>query len=130
MDDLIKDGKNNKWVVCKFCESKVLKPRTASYEEREVKAAVYFLRSCARVTCNLNWQTRVVLDLTKSNYVELWSERALDKCLLIYDQFGACDLTRQHGIGFISGRKMGDTHVKKMGMENLERRTNMYVVRT
>lgn len=42
MDDLIKDGKNNKWVVCKFCESKVLKPRTASYEEREVKAAVYF----------------------------------------------------------------------------------------
>lgn len=43
MDDLIKDGKNNKWVVCKFCESKVLKPRTASYEEREVKAALIIL---------------------------------------------------------------------------------------
>lgn len=37
MDDLIKDGKNNKWVVCKFCESKVLRPSAASYEEREVK---------------------------------------------------------------------------------------------
>ena len=39
MDDLIKDGKNNKWVVCKFCESKVLRPSAASYEEREVNSS-------------------------------------------------------------------------------------------
>ena len=37
MDDLIENGKNNKWVVCKFCESKVLRPSTARYEEREVR---------------------------------------------------------------------------------------------
>ena len=36
MDDLIEDGKNSKWVVCKFCQSKVLRPSTARYEEREV----------------------------------------------------------------------------------------------
>ena len=36
MEDLIENGKNNKWVVCKFCESKVLRPSTACYEEREV----------------------------------------------------------------------------------------------
>lgn len=37
MDDFIKDGKNNKWVVCKFCELKVLRLSVVSYEEREVK---------------------------------------------------------------------------------------------
>ena len=36
MDNLIEDGKNSKWVVCKFCQSKVLRPSTARYEEREV----------------------------------------------------------------------------------------------
>jgi len=48
MDDLITDGKNNKWVVCKFCESKVLRPSAASYEEREVTyiAQFHLTRSC------------------------------------------------------------------------------------
>ena len=32
----MEDGKNGKWIVCKFCQSKVLRPSTASYEEREV----------------------------------------------------------------------------------------------
>ncbi|CAH3027971.1 unnamed protein product [Porites evermanni] len=36
MDDLIEDGKNSRWIVCKFCQSKVLRPSTARYEEREL----------------------------------------------------------------------------------------------
>lgn len=37
MDDLVDVvGKNSKWIVCKFCQSKVLRPSTATYEEREL----------------------------------------------------------------------------------------------
>lgn len=36
MDDIIENGKNKKWVVCKLCGSKVLRPCSASHEEREL----------------------------------------------------------------------------------------------
>ena len=36
-DELIsEDGKNMKWVVCQFCGSKVLRPNSGRYLEREV----------------------------------------------------------------------------------------------
>ncbi|EDO34539.1 predicted protein [Nematostella vectensis] len=34
--DLVTNGKNSKWVECKLCHSKVLRPQTAEYIKEEI----------------------------------------------------------------------------------------------
>ena len=49
MDDIIENGKNKKWVVCKLCGSKVLRPCAASHEQREVlnlRSSKYLIDPC------------------------------------------------------------------------------------
>jgi DNA-directed RNA polymerase subunit RPC12/RpoP len=36
-DSLIENDKNSKWIVCKFCGSKILQPTAAEFIEKEVR---------------------------------------------------------------------------------------------
>lgn len=37
IDSLVENDKNSKWIVCKFCGSKILRPTSAEFIEKEVR---------------------------------------------------------------------------------------------
>lgn len=39
VESLIENGKNSKWIVCRLCSSKILKPDTAELVDKKVKIA-------------------------------------------------------------------------------------------
>ncbi|KAK2560850.1 Guanine nucleotide exchange factor MSS4 [Acropora cervicornis] len=131
MDDLVDVvGKNSKWIVCKFCQSKVLRPSTATYEEREYCVLSLPLCSVIKFVPSFHLHDQLFLPFIqkKEEFAsELLQGETLTRHWLVSDMFAFENVGFSMTVGSIKYLACADCDRGPIGWHDITDNTKFYV---